>query len=234
MGVSVGSSIYNAPSIYESGAGGGTEGEGEYGAGSVAMPEGFTRLLYIENNKIDRYFTCDFYNLNLTCDDDFLFSMKLPEFVLGGDLFFPIGGLQTITLSLSKRSFIGGKTYIESPSRFFGYSFEKNTNMDLSNSLTDVVINKSGLSINDVNIMNFNGPFDQNTRQEIIFPNNMPSDNIAASFQCFKFVVKNGNSIKYDFIPAKNNNTNAVGFLDLVNGSFYNASSSIAGPIIPY
>lgn len=42
MGVSVGSSIYNAPSIYESGAGGGGGGGG--GGGFVPLPTGYTFL----------------------------------------------------------------------------------------------------------------------------------------------------------------------------------------------
>lgn len=235
MGVSIGSSIYNAPSIYESGAGGGGgDLEGDFGAGSISMPEGFTRLLYIENNKISNIFRCNFDNLSISFDDDFLFSFKSPLFISDGDSFRPIGSNNTLNVGMRKRSYIGDKTRFEGGgNNFFYYAFEGNTNLDLSNVIIDLKMNKDGLYINDEKIFNFAGPFDQSTRQQVYFPYQLGVDQKSSICQCYKFVIKNGDSIKYDFIPAKNEN-NDVGFLDLVNENFYAALNAIAGPDFPY
>ena len=81
MGVSVGSSIYNSPSIYESGAGSGGGGEGLPVGEIVEFPTGYTPLekIVFEGRKAERVsipFTGYRANFNTT-ENTFILTAKV-------------------------------------------------------------------------------------------------------------------------------------------------------------
>ena len=235
MGVSVGSSIYNAPSIYESGAGGGGGSEGENGAGSVNMPEGFTRLLYFENNKVSNFFRCRIDQINFDSDCEFEFCFKSPIMVVGSsDSFYPVGNLypdQSIEIGFRDWTSYVGTTYF-SILKFFGYSYQGSTITNLSNRVMNMKLSKNGLYIDDNLIIHFNGSFNLNAYNRLYFPYEL--SNKTDDVYIYKFLVKKNDSILVDCLPVINNDTSQVGFIDLISGLFYPCDQAIAGPMFPY
>lgn len=232
MNVFNGDSIYNAPSIYESGAGGGGSSEGENGAGSVDMPEGFTRLLYFESDKLDNLFRCEFSDLKIDYDCDFLFSLKIPNLVQFGFNFYPVGFIG-INSSL-QIGFYQSVNFELSSCKFFDFSFSGIAIPNVNNSLISVRCNKNGIYINDQQVYNLAGPFYTGERNNICFPYQLGNDNRNSDCQIYKMTIKKGDVIKYDCLPVKNDDNGEVGFLELVNNKFYKCDHSIAGPMFPY
>lgn len=231
------SGIYNAPSIYESGAGGGGGSEGENGAGSVNMPEGFTRLIYFQNNKLNNFFRCKIGPINFDSDCIFEFSLKTPIMNPGeSGSFYPVGNQipeQSIKIGIRDWTGYVGTTYFNRL-EFFGFSYEGSSITNLSNKTFNMKLSKTGLYIDDSLIKTFHGPFNSNVFDTLYFPDQLSKDHTTDDVYIYKFSIKKNDSILIDCLPVKNNDDGTVGFLDLINSVYYPCSNATEGPVFPY
>lgn len=234
MGVSVGSSMYNAPSIYESGAGGGGGGGGSGGAGVVPFPEGYKRILYFSNDGSTNKFYCRINNIEVTEESEIEIIAKFPN--------FPTSGSDTATLILSSnhinhflRDWTShvGKTWFNQL-RFFSDTYQGSSIIDLRNDIFNVKINKEGYFINGNKIISFTGIY-QGVENWIQCPSGFGGNPAANLIEyLYSLIIKKNDNVLNDLLPAIEIDTGKIGFIDIISENFYQCSNAIAGPEVPY
>ena len=231
MGVSVGSSIYNAPSIYESGAGGGGGTEGEEGIGSIITPDGYKRILYIENNKQSSTFRTIFNVKDIDKECEFNFIIKFPLFDTFSPSSFQVLQSSKVKLMVRDMTQVYGTTYFEA--NFFGPVSYGSTINNVSNQITQVKLNKDGLFFND-NLIGSISVSDSGSISIFDFAQTLQGELSSRDVYIYKFNVKKGNSYIYDCLPVVEIGTGKIGLFDFVDNLFFETINSIAGPEIPY
>ena len=220
MGVSVGSSIYNAPSIYESGASGGGGG----GGGSVVvLPEGFepiesVHLARKNNEGVHLDFMPPSYLSSFSTNENrFYIECHLHEINKNDMLFYGGGLAKSIKIQFGNNVVLGN--YIEvrngSNSEYFYSSdaFSKYSNQDVS-----ILINKSAIQINeDV----YNVTFESgNINYFTVTTRNV--GNTGAEMDLKKlYIYSPSDMLVFLGIPAKRILDDKDGLFDVITSSFY-------------
>ena len=230
MCISVGSSIYNSTSIYESGAGGGGT-EGDEGIGSIIIPDGYKRILYIENNKINSSFRTSFSGKEIDKDCEINFIIKFPQFDSLSSSKFQVIASSKATLMVRDWTQYVGTTYFEA--KFFSSIEYGSTINDVSNQEIKVKLNKDALYFNDTLISSISGS-EPGSFQYFDFPQTLENELSSRDVYIYKFNVKKGNSYIYDCLPVVEIGTGKIGLFDFVDNLFFETVNSIAGPEIPY
>lgn len=224
MGVSVGSSIYNAPSIYESGAGGGGGGGGEgLPIGEVInFPSGYTPLESIEfknrlNEGIKIPFTGYRSSFNTTANNVEI-KLKITNTNINSQLirFLPGGSSDELIYK-----YLSGTRYFMKYSNgqpkitFYNISFdiitEKFTLIDTYNKLT---INGSVETIPSFTTVN--------TRTDFIFGSAPNTSVLGPNAILYSLIIKDPNlNAVFIGVPAFDEANEIDGLLDIVTNEFF-------------
>lgn len=220
MGVSVGSSIYNAPSIYESGEGGGGGG----GGGSVIpLPEGYdpiesVHLARTNNEGVYLDFMSPSYLSSFrTNENRFYIECHLHTIYNNDMLLFGGGVAKSIKIIFGNNVVLGD--YIEvqngSTSEYFYSSdaFSKYADQDVN-----ISINKGAIQINDdvYNVTFESGAINYFT------VTTKGIGNTGAEMDLKKlYIYSPSDMLVFLGIPAKRILDDKEGFFDLITSSFY-------------
>lgn len=219
MGVSVGSSIYNAPSIYESGAGGGGGGGGSV----IPLPEGYEPIesvhLARKNNEgvfLD-FMSPSYLSSFRTNENRFYIECHLHK-IYNNDMLLYGGGLaKSIKIQFGNNVVLGD--YIEAQngtsSQYFYSSdaFSKYSDQDVN-----ILINKGAIQINDDV---YNVPFESGSINYFTVTTKTVG-NTGAEIDLKKLYIYSPSDMLVFFgIPAKRILDDKEGLFDLITSSFY-------------
>lgn len=232
-------SIYNGSTIYNDGNGGGGGSEGSDGIGSVNIPDGYKRLVYIENDKINNIYRTTFEGINIDKDCEIICCLKFPKFVIDSpeSFFLLFDDYLNHKLELSFRdwtAYLGPSVLDEG--YFFNYPnvFYGSTLINISDKIVNMNLNKNGLYVDGQKVISINGPFLDDVLDKFYFPSQIGNDQISSSIDIYKFSIKKQNEFIIDTLPCIEIGSNKTGLFDFVNNVFWETENSIPGPLFPY
>lgn len=219
MGVSVGSSIYKAPSIYESGAGGGGGGGGSV----IPLPEGYepiesVHLARTSNEGVYLDFMSPSYLSSFNTNENRFYIECHLNTIYQNDMLLYAGGFsKSITILFSNNVVLGDFIQFRNGTNdnyfYSSDAFTKYANQDVN-----ISINKSAIKINDDV---YNVAFESGSINYFTVTTKTVG-NTGAEMELKKLYIYSPSDMLVFFgIPAKRILDDKEGIFDLITSSFY-------------